>query len=169
MTLTPDDVKKITSGTARRAMLNNSRGAINTVKDSGNIQIVQATLLDEEIRDKVERIQEFGFTSNPPADSDCVFVAIGGNRDHLIAIATDSRQYRKKSLEPGEVCIYDKKGSEIYLKKNGDIEIKPNGKVKIIGDLEVSGEIKQGTLLTKFSTHTHPTGTGPSGPPVGGS
>lgn len=55
--------------------------------------------------------------------------------------------------------------------------IKITGNVEITGDVSASGKIEAGGQMTamktagpvNLSTHTHPTGVGPSGPPVTGS
>lgn len=117
------NIKRIVSPTMRRAQLSTARGSIESVKDSGNIQTVQVTLLAEEVRDKVEKIGEYGISSNPPPGSDAAVIFVGGNRDHGLVIGTENRQFRKTGLKPGEVCLYDHLGQEIYIKTTGEIII----------------------------------------------
>lgn len=151
--MSPDDLKaiqKMLSPTANRSKLGTARGSINTVRDSGGIQTAQITLLEDETRDRIERLQEYGFSSNPPAGSDAAVIFIGGNRDHGLIVAAESREHRKKNLESGEVCLYDKNGSEIYLKKNKEILVKSDSKVKIettTGSIESSPASAKITVL----------------------
>lgn len=126
-----DGIKRILSPTMRRSQLSNGRGAIEIVSDYKSIQECQISILSDETHDSVERLQEYGFTSNPPSGSDAAIIFIGSNRDHGVIIATDSREYRKKNLKAGEVCIYDKNGSEIYLKSDGSISLLSNTKFEI--------------------------------------
>ena len=132
--MSPEDIKaiqKLMAPTANRSKLGTARGAVETVRDSGNLQTVQITLLEDETRDRIERLQEYGFTSNPPAGSDAAVIFIGGNRDHGVIVGVDSREYRKKNLDSGEVCLYDKNGSEIYLKKTNEILVKSSLKITL--------------------------------------
>jgi len=69
-----------------------TRAVIETVKDSETMQLVKVNLLAGETRSDVERMQNFGFSSVPLEGTECVAVAIGGNRDHLIVIASDDRR-----------------------------------------------------------------------------
>ena len=144
-----DDVKRLLSPTFRRSQLSNGRGSIEVVSDYKSIQECQLTLLADEVREDIERLQEYGFTSNPPSGSDAAVIFLNGNRDHGIIIATDSRQYRPKNLNSGEVCIYDKNGSEILLKNSGEIEIKnPLGNSFVLDNtkMEISIGINKITL-----------------------
>lgn len=99
-----------------------TRAVIETVKDSGNMQLVKVNLLAGEARDDVERFQNFGFSSNPPDGSECVAVSIGGNRDHLIIIVADDRNSRVKGLLKGESVQYNDKGDKWHLKTDGTLE-----------------------------------------------
>lgn len=99
-----------------------TRAVIETVKDSGNMQLVKLTLLAGETRDDIERFQNFGFSSNPPDGSECVAVAIGGNRDHLIVIVADDRNTRIKDLLKGESVQYNDKGDKWHIKNDGTLE-----------------------------------------------
>lgn len=119
-----DSLKSVFAPTIRRSQLSTGRGSIEIVSDYQSIQECQLTILQDETLDDIERLQEYGFTSNPPSGSDAALIFVGSNRDHAIVVATDSREYRKKNLLPGEVAIYDKNGSEIYLKSTNEIEIK---------------------------------------------
>lgn len=151
-----------------------TRAIIESVKDTDGMQIVKLNLLAGETRADVERFQNFGFSSNPPADAECVAVAVGGNRDHLIVIVADDRKTRVKNLANGESVVYTDDGTIIHLKKGGIVQVIAATKVDIDAPLT---EIGTGTLekilngeafQTLFNAHVHPVvGIGvPTGTPV---
>lgn len=143
-----------------------ARAVVNTVADDKKLQILQVDVLADETKDDVERFQNFGFTSVPKAGAEAIVVFVGGTRDHGVVLAVDDRQYRLRSLESGEVAMYDATGSKIVMKKNGDIEVIPSsGKVKLTGDLAVSGDVNCDGTVTgttdcvgggkSLKSHTH--------------
>jgi len=131
----------------RRVMLSIGRAVVELINDATKMQSAQVSLLDDEVRDNVERFQNFGFTSVPEAGAEGVALSVAGNRDHVILVAVDDRRYRKLGLLTGESCVYDKWGNFILLKENG-IEIVHSAKltitaplVQINGHLQVSGTV----------------------------
>jgi phage baseplate assembly protein V len=91
---------------------------ISAVTDNDNLQLNKVTYLSEEVLDDIERVQEFGFTSNPPSGSEGVIAFIGGNQQHGVIIATDSSTYRLKNLPEGAVALYNSNGDFIKLEKD---------------------------------------------------
>lgn len=100
-----------------------ARAVIAMVDDTLKVQGIQISITDEETRGKVERFQNYGFTSVPESGAEGIVVFIGGRRDHGVALAVDDRRYRKKGLAAGEAAMYHKDGAYILMKANGDIEI----------------------------------------------
>jgi len=105
-----------------RIMLAIARGVIETVDDSEGVQFAKSRFLAGEIREGVERFQNFGFTSNPPADSECIALFPGGNRENGFIISVESRGVRIKNLATGESCQYNSSGDKWHLKSNSDLE-----------------------------------------------
>ncbi len=99
------------------------RGVLHLVKSADNIQKVQASGIADETLQDVELMQQFGFTSVPPANTQAVILPIGGQTTHGIVIATENGSLRVKNLQGGEVAVYDESGSSIVLKKGRLIEI----------------------------------------------
>ncbi len=99
------------------------RAVLAAVNDKGGRQRVQFTALKGEIKDAVERVQQYGFTSVPLPGAQVIFASISGNRDHPIALSVDDPRYRLKNLELGEVALYTDEGDSIILKRNRTIEI----------------------------------------------
>lgn len=161
-----------------RVMMMFGRGVLRGVNDSNGRQQLQVELLKDELRDGVEHMQNYGFTSHPKG-GDVAVAFIGGNREQGIVLVVDDRRYRI-SLEPGEVAIYDDLGNKIELLRDmvkvtaiQHVEVLAPT-IKLIGDLEVVGNIKSTGTVTNNgknigSTHQHSgvtAGSGNSGAPV---
>ena len=140
-----------------KVLLMIGRAVIAAVKEGGSFQQLQISLLAGESMDKVTRFQEFGFASNPPADTEAIVLALQGNRENLVVIATEHRTLRFKNCASGESALYTDDGTFIHLKKNGEVQVTAatkvtvtcpdtefSGNVKVMGNLEVVGT----TLLT---------------------
>lgn len=114
-----DTVNRMLAPLSNRVRLMVARGVLRAVADSPKLQELQAELLAGELRDKLERFQNYGITSHPFPGAETVVVFPGGNRDHGLVIAVDDRRYRLTSLEPGEVALYDDQGQTIIIKRDG--------------------------------------------------
>lgn len=150
-----DTIKKIVAPLQRRVMMAISRAVINSVDDSKSIQKIQISLLADEVIDRLERIQEYGFSSAPLPGAEAVALFVGGNRDHGVVIATDDRRYRKKTLVNGEVALYTDQGDYIHFKREGTIEILASTKVKVTAPVV---EIVASTQVTITSPLVHMSG-----------
>lgn len=149
-------VESATRQMKNRIMLIVGRGRIESVDDSKKIQLVKGSLLAGEVKDGMESMAHFGFSSNCPEGGDMIINSVASNRDHAIIIATEHREYRFKDLGSGEVVLYSKDGDHVHLKDGNAIDIKtktlnitaetivnitsPN--VNISGNLEVGGDEK---------------------------
>lgn len=147
-----------------------ARAVVKVINDQKKLQLLQLEVTDGEIREDVERFQNYGFTSVPKDGAEAVIVRVGGNSDHGIVICVDDRRYRIGNLESGEVAVYDATGSTIVLKKNGDIEVTPSsGNAKLDCDVEITGDLKcDGDATVSGDTNCDGTVTG-STDVVGGS
>jgi phage baseplate assembly protein V len=106
-----------------RVMLTVARGVVRLVNDATKLQSAQVSLMAREVRDGIERFQNYGFTAKPHPGAEGVVVFVGGNRDHGLLIAVDDRRYRLTALEDGEVAIYTDEGDKIHLKRGNEIEV----------------------------------------------
>lgn len=104
---------------ADRVRLMVGRAIISAVNDGAKLQTLQVELLADEVQDKVERFQNYGFTSVPFPEAEAVLVFPGGLRSHAICLAVDDRRYRLTGLAEGEVGLYDDQGQVILLKRDG--------------------------------------------------
>lgn len=98
-----------------RVMMAIARGVVKGVSDDGKRQTVQVELLKDELRDGVERMQNYGLTSYPHPGGDATVVFVGGNREQGIVLAFENRQFRVVGLQQGEVCLYDDLGNRVSL------------------------------------------------------
>lgn len=150
-----------------RVMMMFGRGVLRSVNDSNGRQQLQVELLKGELRDGVEHMQNYGFTSHPTG-GDVAVAFIGGNREQGIVLAVDDRRYRI-SLEAGEVAMYDDQGNKVELLREM-IKVTAVAKVQIVApDIEIIGNLKiqgnidsTGTITNNGkrvdSTHTHASG-----------
>lgn len=117
-------ISKATQGMRDRIMLMMGRAVLQAVNDAGGIQIGQASILEDEERSNLERLQDYGFTSVPLSGADAFVAFPGGNRDNGVILRVDDRRYRLASLKGGEVAIYTDEGDFIILKRDNNIEVK---------------------------------------------
>lgn len=126
----------------RRVMLMLSRARLNITDDASGLQRAQVSALDGEVRDDVERFQQFGLSAHPPAGAEVLMASLGGSRDHPVIFAVDDRRHRPAGLMAGETVLYNLAGVEIRLLEDNSVLIKSSLKVRIETDrLEVTGEI----------------------------
>lgn len=107
------------SKTWRRILNLVGRGRVTLTDDSGVVQVAQVTLGEDERRDDVPRLAEYGFTSVPPVGSDAVMVFIAGERSNGVVIATGNQTYRLRGLASGDVALYDNRGQTVTLTADG--------------------------------------------------
>jgi phage baseplate assembly protein V len=162
------------------------RAVLAACSDEGQRQRVQFSALKGEVKDSVERVQEYGFTSHPLPGASVIFVSIGGNRDHPVAISVDDPRHRLSGLQSGEVAIYTDEGDSIILKRGNIVEIntrillvKASDKARFeTPQMECTGEIidrvdedgqSMRDMRDVYNIHTHPENDsgGPTDEPVG--
>jgi phage baseplate assembly protein V len=119
---------KLLSPLSRRLRLMASRAVLSLISDASGMQIVQVKLLNGEVRNGIERYQQYGFTSVPLPGAEGIYLSLGADRDHGVIIVADDRRYRIKGLQSGEVAIYtdeDKAAADhrIVFKRGKEIHI----------------------------------------------
>ncbi|GCL64308.1 phage baseplate assembly protein V [Pseudaquabacterium pictum] len=164
----------------QRLQLMIGRAVVLLVNDGSKLQGLQVSLLADEVRDQVERFQNYGFTSHPLPGAEAVAASVAGNRDHVLVIAVDDRRYRLTALQQGEVAIYTDEGDKIVIKRGGTIEVTAATKVVLdtplvqcTGDVTVAGTVTAGVDVVadgiSLVGHRHggvDTGVGNTGVPV---
>lgn len=137
-----------------------ARGVLRGVNDSNGRQQLQVELLKNELRDGVEHMQNYGFTSHPTG-GDVAVAFIGGSREQGIVLVVDDRRFRI-GLEPGEVAIYDDQGNKVELLRDM-IKVTAVAKVQIdapvgefnIDQLDINGASLKHNGKDVGSTHRH--------------
>lgn len=99
-------VERLLAPLRRRVMLMIGRAVLLRIDDSQARQLLQIEGLLGEVMDAVERIQEYGFSSVPPAGAEVLVAAPGGMRQHPIAGAVEDARVRPTSLPSGTVILY---------------------------------------------------------------
>jgi phage gp45-like len=160
-------------------------GRITAVDDTGVVQMLQVSERPGPdgaagVTDKVRRITQFGFTSNPPLQTEVVLLRLWGNRTLTLAIATNNQPTRLKNLQTGDSALYDQRGAYLWLTPAGlvidgaglPLTIQNVGTATINGALRVTEEVTAnygGADEVKVSQHRHSAvqaGAAQSGPPV---
>lgn len=179
------DVQKLIAPLWRRVRLIADRAIVTAVTDSFNRQGLQLKVLADEAASDVERFQNYGHTSVPPAGSEAIVLGIGGARAGLVAIAVEDKGVRPKDLEAGDNCLYHLEGHRLILRKDGRLELEAKTVIinasekltimspdtEIQGPLHVTGEITSDTDVmtgtTSLKGHKHnESGGGQTSAPV---
>jgi phage baseplate assembly protein V len=100
-----------------------SRAVVTRVDDSTELQALQVKVGADEVRDGLERFQQYGLTSVPDAGAEAVVLFVGGQREVGYVVAVDDRRYRVAGLAPGEVALYSKAGASVVLKADGSVVV----------------------------------------------
>lgn len=107
------------------------RGTIKGSDDDRRVQELQIAALAGELLDKVERFQEYGFSSRPLDGAEAVIVSVVGGRGNAIAVATDDRRHRPTSLAKGEVELYTDEGDRIRFSRGREIEVVAGTEIRL--------------------------------------
>lgn len=160
-----------------RSSLSNfiTRGVVHLVNAAAKCQLLQIEMLGEEVKDKVEHLEPYGYTSCPHEGAEVVAVFPDGDKSHGVVIVVADRRYRLKGLKAGEVALYSDEGDKIVLRRGRRIEIETltldvKADTKVIFDtplLECTGDIKDktGTMQTmrnQYNPHEHSGGGKPN-------
>ncbi|MFX1687495.1 phage baseplate assembly protein V [Paraburkholderia sp. A2RI-6] len=110
------------------------RARVKFVDDSGPVQKMQVLMNGIETPDNRLRVAEFGFTSNPPIDSDAITLHVAGDRSAGAVIGTNHQPSRPKGLQPGEAMLYSEDGKYVYLTASGGIVVEAKGQDVVVND-----------------------------------
>lgn len=113
-------MKSVLKKVIHRVQMAVGRAIIEAVTDTDEIQLVKISGLDGEVQDGVERIQNYGFTSNVPKGGESVVLYVQGNREDGIVITADHGEYRVSGLKSGETAVYSMHGQTMKQLENGD-------------------------------------------------
>lgn len=152
-----------------------ARGIVHLVNAAAKCQLLQIEMLGGEVKDDVEYLEPYGFTSNPHAGAEQIAIFPDGDKSHGVVIVVADRRYRLKGLATGEVAIYSDEGDKVVLRRGRRIEIETltlnvKASIKAVFDtplLECTGHIKDKTgsmqdMRDQYNQHENPGGGKPS-------
>ena len=98
-----------------------ARGVVLASAGAKKMRELQVRLLADEVRDELEHVEPYGFTSEPKDDGkpEAFAFFFDGDRSHGVVFAVADRRFRIRNMKPGEVAIYDDLGQKIYLTRGG--------------------------------------------------
>ena len=144
------DLRRLTKPLRRRIKLMLSRAVGKLVDPSTLLQQLQVEALKGEVLDKIEHLEGYGRTANPPEGWEALVASLGGDRAHTVVISAYHRQYRPKNLQPGEQAIYDDQGQVIALLRNKTIHV--YGCDHLVADVGVDATITCPQITAVAST-----------------
>lgn len=111
-------VDKAVSRIKRRIISMITRAIVVDVIEDLQRQAIQITGESNESGDNIERFQQYGFSSVPPADSEAIIAALKGNLAQRVALAVEKKELRPQG-DSLDVFIYHAEGHSIQLTKDG--------------------------------------------------
>lgn len=107
------------------------RYAIQKIDDSGDIQLVDANGLADEIHTKLMRLYPHGFSSHSVKDSHMLALGLGGRRDLLVALGGEHNEKRPKNIPEGDTVLYNAEGDVIRIFGKNTIDITHSKNIKL--------------------------------------
>lgn len=150
-----------------------SRCTVALANAGSKLQSLQIRMLAGEMKDWVEHLEPYGFTSHPVDGAEGVAVFPGGDRSHGVVIVVADRRYRIQGLKKGEVALHDDQGQSVHLTRSG-IVVKAAGKPVTITEAEKlrvecpiecthditdkvgAGGKSMAAMRATYNTHNHP-------------
>jgi phage baseplate assembly protein V len=116
-----------------------ARATLAQIDDSKPIQLIQVEALSGEVRDLVQRVQPFGFSSVPLVGAyPVVLLCPFGDRAQALAVVVDDVRHRPTGQGPGDSQVYDTHGNHVRLSADGvEIVSAAQGTVSVAADLTI--------------------------------
>jgi phage baseplate assembly protein V len=139
------------------------RALLEALDDSKGLQLLKVSLLKDEIKDKVERVIDYGLISVPPPGSEALVACIGGSKDQMVVIAVDNSKSRKKGCASGDTGLY-RDGGDYILLSSDSIKIHSSKKIVLdCTDVVIGGTtggatsgVVTGECICAFTGAPHP-------------
>jgi phage gp45-like len=136
-----------------------ARGVLESIKDNPNaFQELGISILSDDPMEEMERVQDYGYTSNPPDGSQVLVCFFAGNRSHGVVFRVDHKKYRVTDLEKGETALFtmwDAAGNphRIVMRKGNKMELY-GAEIKI-GGATAEALVKFASMKAQFDSHIH--------------
>lgn len=142
-----------------RALNMLAKAVTRKIIDTLGRQTAQVEVTKGELIDDMERMQDYGFTSNPPASgTDAIVAFLGGSREQGVIIRMENRSFRVKGLESGEVAMFDDLGNVFKL---GREQVEVTAVTKLVAtapDIEVTASASAKVVAGASSMTITPAG-----------
>jgi len=128
--------RSTTRDASDRVVTSLSRTLLTEADDSKLMQEISIDLFHNEKMEKIERVQDYGFSSYPKKPTgespmrraaEAFISFLTGNRSHGVAFVVGDRRFRLYKMKEGEVALHDDQGQWIHLKRGGILVKAPNG------------------------------------------
>lgn len=142
-----------------RALNMLAKAVTRKIIDTLGRQTAQVEVTKGELIDDMERMQDYGFTSNPPASgTDAIVAFLGGSREQGVIIRMENRSFRVKGLESGEVAMFDDLGNVFKL---GREQVEVTAVTKLLAtapDIEITAQASAKVVVGASSMTITPAG-----------
>jgi phage baseplate assembly protein V len=125
-----------------------ARAVLRSVVTGTRIQRVDAEALAGETLQDVELMQQFGFTSAPPAGAQLILIPLGGRTSAAVVVATEHGAYRFKVNNQGEAALYNQWGDSLHLRQDRTMRAVAGAKLEVVaplstfsGDVAIAGKL----------------------------
>ena len=119
-----------------------TEGIQTSLDDSDEMQLVTVNIAEDEVIANADRLQQYGFSSNPPNESGTLIGCINGDKENPVIILSDTSDKRPIDNPSGDVIVWHISGTKIHLKDDGSIFIESSNKtINITGDIIVNGAL----------------------------
>jgi len=125
------ETRRLLAPIKRRLQLLIGRGLLTAVDNAQKMMQISMTALKGEKITDANRVQDYGFESYPLERAQPVFLAVGGNREHAIAIVVPDRRHRPRHTTEGDSVQYTHKntrddgaagkGHRVWLQADGEV------------------------------------------------
>lgn len=154
----------------RRVINGSMPGTVQLTDDSGPVQKQQVQVGANWLHDSMPVLYHYGFSANPPPQTDTLTVFLGGDRSQGVVVGTNHQPSRFRGLAVGEVVVHDCNGQSIHITAAGIVITSPVAVtvsapfVHITGDLHVDGDVldhattqahTMANTRTIYDGHTH--------------
>ena len=142
-------------------------------KDNSTIHGMQAQLSQYQLRSNVPMIALHGVISRPLPGAQLAVISPGGDPSQAVCIGVNDPRYYLQGLPDGCVGVahhlgasilfyadhiqIEGNGAPIVIANAGQVTVTTSSKVRVVGDLEVTGEItaRADSAPVHLSTHLH--------------
>lgn len=155
---------KVLKKIADRIKLTLGQAILESLDNSGQVQIVKVSRYQDEEFDGVPRIEEYGRTTRPPTDGEVILGSLGGNGEQTMVLKIGYSSQRPVEGEDGDIIDWDIHGNKVHFSETGILITASSGatvNIKQDGNIVLN----EGTLDVARKTDSIVSGTEVPGAP----